>query len=172
MTPAQLTALKNNILANTAMIPSGQSWTGAFANVAINAVPNNSDGNVAIAGWYNLIAVPNFTIWGKNRTVTEIGDKIDATELAGLTTLNNTRLQTLVAFSQNGVNPSLANRRQFFDDVFSGAGGTNTRAALLVLWKEFSTGTGTDVSPATTDINIGQGFTLSADDVNTARNLP
>jgi hypothetical protein len=56
-----------------------------------------------------------------------------------------------------GVNPSLIDVRQMFDDIFSGAGGTNTRANLLALWKRlatrgekiFATGTGSDPSPGT-----------------------
>jgi hypothetical protein len=82
----------------------------------------------------------------------------------------------VVVLSQTGINPSLADRRQFFDDIFSGAGGVNTRANLLALWKElatraqklFSTGTGTDAAPATTAANIGQGFRLTFDDVTAA----
>lgn len=66
--------------------------------------------------------------------------------------------------------------RAFFDDVFSGAGGTNTRAALLVLWKRlatrieklFATGTGSDAVPATL---VFEGE-VSVQDIIEARNLP
>ena len=59
--------------------------------------------------------------------------------------------------SPSGVNPSLAERRAFFDEVFSVAAGATTRAQLLALWKRpatrtekiFATGTGSDASPAT-----------------------
>jgi hypothetical protein len=71
------------------------------------------------------------------------------------------------------VNPSIASNRAFFDDVFSGAGGTNTRAALLALWKRlatrgeklYATGTGSDASPATLVVEGA----ISARDVEEAR---
>lgn len=164
LTSAQKTTLKADILADP----------------ALSSQPNNSDGNTAIANAYNLTASPNWTIWRKSVSVTEIGDNIVGTELAGLSSLNNTRLQTVVILSQAGVNPSLADRRAFFDDIFSGAGGAQTRAKLLILWKRlasraqklFSTGTGSDLSPATTASNVGDDFLLTADNVQEARNLP
>ena len=164
LTPAQLAALKADILADPALA----------------AEPNNDEGNQNIANAYNLAASPAFTVWRKSVTITEIGDNIVGTELSGLSSLNTTRLQTVVILSQAGVNPSLSDRRAFFDDIFSGAGGALTRAKLLILWKRlatriqklFSTGTGTDLSPATTNLGIGDGFTLNRQDVQQARNLP
>jgi hypothetical protein len=160
LTPQQLAALKADILADTALAPQA----------------GTPDGRFAIAAAYNVVLAPAFTVWKKSVSIAEVGDKINATELGGLTTLNNTRLQTVVVLSQTGINPSLADRRQFFDDIFSGAGGVNTRANLLALWKElatraqklFSTGTGTDAAPATTAANISQGFRLTFDDVTAA----
>jgi hypothetical protein len=35
----------------------------AGVSTAINVVPNNDDGNFAIAAWYNLIAVPDYIVW-------------------------------------------------------------------------------------------------------------
>jgi hypothetical protein len=127
------------------------------ADATLNAFPNNSDGAFAIAAAYNLPASPAFTVWKSNVTIGQIGDKINASELAGLTSLNTQRLQAISEYSPQGVNPSLPDRRAFFDDVFSGAGGTITRANLLALWKRFATraeklfatGTGSDASPAT-----------------------
>jgi len=141
MTPAQLLTLKNDIAADSTM----------------SAQPNNSDGAMEIARLYNLNATPNFTVWKTNVPLNEVGKKFNGTELAGLSTANNTRLQTIALYLVGGVNPSLADNRQFFDDVFSGAGGTNTRASLLALWKRlatrgeklFATGTGSDPSPGT-----------------------
>lgn len=111
----------------------------------------------AIAALYNAAAVTTFTVWKTLVTITQIGDNLVATELAGLSTLNATRLQTIALFSEGGVNPALADRRAFFDDVFSGAGGALTREKLLILWKRtatrleklLATGTGSDASPAT-----------------------
>jgi hypothetical protein len=166
LTSTQLTALKNAI----------------NADGTLSALPNNSDGNSSIAAAFNLQAVPDWTIWKKLVPVADIGKKINGTELAGLTSLNHTRLQTIITLTtaSGGLDASLADQRQFFDDIFSGAGGTNTRAALLILWKKlssraeklFSTGTGSNASPATTDSNIGMNFTLTVADVEQARNLP
>ena len=124
---------------------------------ALAAQPNNSDGNTAIAAAMNLAASPAFTVWKTNVPTVRVGEAFNAGELAGLTSLNHTRLQTLAIYLTAGVNPSLASIRSFFDDIFSGAGGTNTRASLLVLWKRlatrseklFATGTGSDAVPAT-----------------------
>lgn len=180
LTPAQLATLKADIAANTNTIPAGQPWSGAFVGVQVKNVPGTGDGNAAIAGWYNLAASPTWTVWRKLVSITDVGDAFNGTELAGLTTGNQTRLQTIALFSAGGVNPSLADRRQFFDDVFSGAGGATTRASLLVLWKRlasnfqklFSTGTGSDAAPATTASGFGDSTSLSAAEVLAARNLP
>lgn len=110
-----------------------------------------------LAGALNASASPTFTVWKTSVSLTQIGDKINGTELAGLTSLNVSRLQVIAQYSDMGVNPSLADRRQFFDDIFSGAGGATTRAQLLVLWKRaatrfekiFANGAGSDASPAT-----------------------
>lgn len=59
LTPAQLATLKAAILANTNAIPAGQP----FAGVQVKDVPNNSDGNLAVAGWYNQTAAPQFVVW-------------------------------------------------------------------------------------------------------------
>lgn len=128
-----------------------------IADATLNAQPHTADGAFAIADALNLQASPVFTVWKTNVPITTVGDNFVGTELAGLSSLNQTRLQTIAQFSLNGINPSLADRRAFFDDVFSGAGGALTRAKLLTLWKRtatrvekiLSTGTGTDVAPAT-----------------------
>jgi len=140
LTPAQQATLKTSI----------------EADPAFNGLPQNSDGAYAIAEAYKLPATPNWTVWKSNVTINEVGKKFNGAELAGLTTGNQSRLQTIAQYLAGGINPSLLDNRQFFDDVFSGAGGTNTRAALLILWKRlanrseklFSTGTGSDASPA------------------------
>lgn len=158
LTPAQLATMKADIIA-----------TPAF-----NSQPNNSDGAFAIAAAYNLPASPNFTVWKTNVAINDVGQKFNGTELAGLTTANNTRLQTIAQFLVLGVNPSLTDTRQFFDDIFSGAGGTTTRANLLALWKRlatraeklYATGTGTDPAPATLTFE----GSVSYSDVQTARN--
>ena len=141
LTPSQLVTLKNDIAA--APDTSG--------------IPHTSDGAFAVAALYNLPASPAFTVWKTNVTITQVGDKFNGSELGGLTTANQGRLQTIAQYSPMGVNPSLADRRAFFDDIFSGAGGQITRANLLALWKRlatraeklYATGTGSDPTPAT-----------------------
>lgn len=174
LSPAQSATLKSDVAANTATIPAGQPWTGSFGGMPINAVPNSGDGNTAIAEWYNFAASPAFTRWRKLVPLSEISKKINGTELAGLTTGNHTRLQTVTVLinAGGGLDASLADQRRFFDDIFSGAGGTTTRANLLALWKKpstnaeklFATGTGSDATPATSA--FGEGFLLTAADAD------
>lgn len=170
LTSAQLTALKTDIAANTNTIPAGRP----FAGTQIKNLASGPDQNVEISLWYNLTSSPDWTVWKTNVSISDIGKKFNGSELAGLSTANQTRLQTVALFSALGVNPSLADQRAFFDDIFSGAGGTNTRASLLVLWKRLarniekllSTGTGSDASPATLTFE----GTITAADVEAARN--
>lgn len=110
----------------------------------------------ALKAWLNASS-GTFTVWKSKVSIEEVGDNIVGTELAGLSSLNTTRLQAIIMLSPNGVNPSKGDRRAFFDDVFSGTGGALTRPKLLLLWKRiatrvervFATGTGTDAVPAT-----------------------
>lgn len=154
LTQQQLTALKTDILAQ-----------GSLATAV-----STRDGE-AIAAFYKTQASPAFTVWKTQVSIGEVGKSFNGAELAGLTTANLTRLQTIAMYLAAGVNPSIAGNRQFFDDVFSGAGGTNTRAALLVLWKRlanraeklFATGTGSDAVPATMAF---EGEISSADALN------
>ncbi len=140
LTPACMTSLKAAFAAD----PTAT----AFINVGQYA---------QVASLYNAAASPSFTTWKTNVTMMEIGKKVNGSELGGLTTANHTRLQTIIQISAGSINPSLPDQRAFFDDVFSGAGGTTTRANLLALWKRLATkaekvcatGTGSDASPAT-----------------------
>lgn len=129
-------------------------------------------GNIAgLAALYNTFDGTYF-VWKTTVPIRDVGDAIVATELAGLTGLNIDRLSCIAQLSQMGINASKADRRAAFDDIFSGAGGANTRAALLVLWKRtarrieklFATGTGTTGSPATLTFE-GQ---VTGDDIHLA----
>lgn len=116
LTTAQLTTLKADILADPALA----------------AQPNTPDGAAAIADAYNLLASPGWTVWKTNVPLNDVGKNFNGTELAGLTTADNSRLQTLALYLLTGVNPSLVDNRQFFDDIFSGAGGAVTRGKSVV----------------------------------------
>jgi hypothetical protein len=117
------------------------------------------DGNLeGLAAYLNANFAPSFTVWKSLVSWDAVGDKINSTELVGLTTGKLTQLQTLVLLSPNGINPSVADRRNALQaEIFSAAGGTITRPALDALWrrlasrveKQFATGTGSDASPAT-----------------------
>jgi len=175
-TTAQLLALKTAIAVSADLVQAGTPDCGGFVGVAVNAVPNTPDGNQCLSRVYALAASPAFTVWKTSVTITQIGDNIVATEIAGLSSLNATRLQTIVQLSGDGINPSLADRRAFFDDIFSGAGGVGTKAKLLILYKRlanrferiYATGTGSDAVPATLVLE----GTVSASVIDTARNLP
>jgi acid phosphatase family membrane protein YuiD len=91
LTPQQLAALKADILADTALAPQA----------------GTPDGRFAIAAAYNVVLAPAFTVWKKSVSIAEVGDKINATELGGLTTLNNTRLQTVAGHA----GPEVVQRR-------------------------------------------------------------
>jgi hypothetical protein len=135
LTNAQYLALKNDINADGALAPK-------FA-------AGGADNFAAIAAAYNA-KVPAFIVWKTAVDLMSIGNAVDATELVGLTTGKLTQLQCLLLFGD--VNPSIANRRSAFDQIFNAASGTVTRPALLALWKRsalrieklFAVGTGTD----------------------------
>ena len=139
LTTAQKATLKTNI--------QGDSTANAFY------VNGDLSG---LAGYYNALASPSFTVWKSLVAWNLVGDKINATELVGLTTGKLTQLQTLALISPSGINPSIADRRDALDQIFSAASGTVTRPALLALWKRlatrlekvFATGTGSDAVPA------------------------
>jgi hypothetical protein len=148
------------------------------ADGALAALPNTADGNQAIAEAFNLTASPDF--WAYKRIpvqIKDVGDNMNGAEMAGLSSLNHTRLLTVVTLSAyGGVDPSKPDRRQFFDDIFSGAGGAITRANLAVLWRRlvtraerlYTTGTGSTGSPG----SLANHSALTRDEVEDARNLP
>jgi hypothetical protein len=159
MTPAQLATLKADIAADP----------------TFSALPNNDDTAFYIASQYNIAAAPTFTVWKTSVPISQVGDAMDSTEVAGLTSGNVQRLQVIAQYSGGTVNPSLADRRAGFDDIFSGAGGAITRPKLLALWKRvatraeklFATGTGSDAVPAQLTFE----GSISGNDVRQARNI-
>lgn len=137
--PAQLATLRTLVLAEPSLATARQTGD-----------------DQAIAAWLNGNASPDFWVYKTNVSNDEIGDAMNGTEVAGLSSLNMQRLQLLAAYSGGSQNPSRADRRAAFDASFSGAGGATTRAALAVLWrrlttraeKALATGTGSTGSPA------------------------
>ena len=141
LTSAQLGTLKANILAS---------------ELAVQCV-TYGDGPYNVAAAYNLAASPAWYAYRTRVNTVEIGNAFNGTEVAGLSSLNMQRLQLNQNYSDGTVDFSRADRRQLFTDVFSGAGGTNTRVALAVIWSRtvtrferiYATGTGTTGSPGT-----------------------
>ncbi len=66
LSQAQLTALKNDIAANTNTIQFGPN------TVQIKDLPNNPDANVEIAAWYNGTATPTFWVWRPDISRSEV----------------------------------------------------------------------------------------------------
>jgi hypothetical protein len=141
LTNAQLLTLKASILGET-----DPTFVGY----------RNAGDKPSMAGWYNANSSPAFIVWKTNVPVSQVGLAFSSSEVAGLTTANTNRLQVMQSYSGGAFNPSIADVRAGFDSVFSGAGGVNTRAALLALWKRtarrlerlYATGTGSDATPA------------------------
>ena len=77
--------------------------------------------------------------------------------LDALTANERSRLQTLAFYMPAGVQPAIPNVRDFFNNIFAGAGGADTRAALRGTWERIATrverlyavGAGTSADPAT-----------------------
>jgi hypothetical protein len=156
LTPQQLTTLRAAI----------------DADPVLSAFPNNPDGHVEIAKAFNLDASPAFTVWKTRVDRNTVGKTFVATALAAITTGNNDKLNNFAAWNET-IDPSRADQRAFFDDVFSVAAGASTRAALNVLWRRlatrgeklYATGTGSDAAPATLVVEGA----ISARDVEEAR---
>lgn len=159
------------------MLTSAQKTTlkaAINANPTWSAYPMTGDGYYDLARELNKEASPAFVVWRTNVSVTETGKAFNGSEWAGMTSANHTRLQTVAQYSTAGYNAALADIRAMFNDIWSGAGGALTRAALLVIWKRnalygekiLATGTGSDASPATMTF---EGL-LTDTDVREARN--
>jgi len=170
LTPAQLLALKNDILADS----------------ALNFQPNTSDGAFAIAAAYNLNAAPDFWVWrsqvSKDELVTSVsvdGTTFNWTGSGFISRSAGEQAAWRELFSAEGfVDPSLPNVRQAFADIFSGSQSPApaNRTHLLAVARRratraeklFASGTGSTGNPAT----MGFEGWLQYQDVQAARNLP
>lgn len=128
LTIPQLTTLKADILADP----------------ILNANPNNPDGNQVIADAYNALAVPDYFVWRtslteKTVTTTKSNDGVTEREFSwsgagGYISRSQGERDAWARLLLDGaVNPTLANNRQAFADIFSGGTGeaANNRAHLL-----------------------------------------
>ncbi len=146
------------------------------------AAPNTVDGSKPIADALNAAASPDYFLYKSSVVVTEIGDAINGSELVGLTALNLQRVQALVGDLCSGsINPGNKDRRDAFNSIFSGAGGTITRPSLASLWQRTARvveklyaaaspgSSGTRGSTANPDTLVVEG-TITASEVWTVRN--
>lgn len=161
MTPAQNAAIKADIQANS----------------DLNAFPNTSDGNSAIAVLYNAPAAPDFYVWRTDVSTAEVFDQIIWANLTPQDVPDTTQawmnrslacqgkqfnLQTILT-GRDKIDASKSNIRAGLQDALtgvpSGAGGANKQAGWTALQKNLSrkatrlekllaTGTGTQASPA------------------------
>lgn len=145
------------------------------ADPTLNSYPNTTDGAYDMSVYLQTATSPAFIVWRSTVGITETGKQFNGTEWAGMTSANHTRLQTVAQWLTDGYNAALADVRAMFNDIWSGAGGTTTRANLLALWKRtankgekiFATGTGSDASPATLVVE-GR---IDPSDIQVARNM-
>lgn len=170
LTQSQLQTIKNEILADP----------------VLNAYPNTADGNFAIAAALNLTAVPAWWVWRQHVSKADFvqGASIDGTVFnwtgtGFITRSAGERDAWREMFNGEGfANPSLANVRQAFLDIFSGAiepapsNRTHLRAVARRtasrVEKILATGTGSTSAPGTMTFEGA----ISFQDVQDARNLP
>jgi hypothetical protein len=170
LSSAQLATLKADILADP----------------VLSAEPNTGDGNFNIALAYNLAASPDFWVWRSRVSKAEYimstspdGTTFNWTGAGFITRSQGERDAWRELFdAQGNANPSLANVRQAFLDIFSGgtAPAPANRAHLAAVSRRkatrgeklFATGTGSTASPAT----MGFEGMIVVTDVQNARNLP
>lgn len=145
LTPAQMTTLRNDILADPALA----------------ALPQGNPSALAIANAYNAAANPSYTVWKSSVTADEIGNAWIGTDIDGMSSLNMQRLQLLLASSPLGVfDMRRADRRAGFENPFGTNQNNASRVAMRTAWKRlanrfeklFASGTGSDASPGITTL--------------------
>lgn len=169
VTIAQMQAMKADILADG----------------TLNAQPNTPEGNAVVAALYNATATPDFWVWKSGVSKTDLTNSIgpDGTTFAwtgnGFITRSVGELTAWqeIFDAQGMTNPSLANVRQAFADIFSGAGNAAANRTHLLavarrratrLEKLLATGTGSTGSPAT----MGYEGRIEYWEIEAARLLP
>lgn len=160
LTPAQKATIKADILANP----------------DLNALPNNSDGNFALAMLYNVVASPDFIVWKTRVSKDEV--MLNGFDWARVDNLSVGKARIWDWMFDNllkVINPSKTNIRAGIDAAWVGtAADLAVRAAIYVHCKRASsriekllaTGTGTTNDPAT----MGSEGPITPNDVESARN--
>ena len=146
LSPAQMSTLKTDILADP----------------ALTSQPMTSDGAFAIAAVYNLLASPAYWVWRTSVTKKEMTEQVSRTGTTftyvgnGFITRSAGEQTTWQQLFENGViNPALANVRQAITDILSGTGNaalnrthmdTVARRQARRIEKLFAVGTGLDTT--------------------------
>lgn len=126
---------------------------------AFAELPRNSDGAYAVAAAYNLPASPEFIVWRTSVSQDEIMQNgFDWVRVDNLSVGKARIWEWLFNNQSRSMNPSKINVRAGIDETWKGgAADLAVRAAVYAHCKRkatraeklFSTGTGTDASPAT-----------------------
>ena len=125
------------------------------ADPILDALPKTSDGAFEIAIAYNLAADPVYVVWKTDLPTSECKKAMVWTEFIARSVGERDAWQFML--SNGTINPSDVNVRQGIQDMFSGPGGAETRAALVAISKRsatraeklFAEGVGSDASPGT-----------------------
>jgi len=112
LTPAQITTLAADIAADATLAAAGAAGSDNVITAAYNA-DNAADAKC----------------WRTALSAAEIYDAVNWTELIGRSAGERDAFKLLL--SRETLDTSRANVRQGFQDIFSGAGGANTRTALV-----------------------------------------
>jgi hypothetical protein len=160
MTPAQLATLKAYILADQ----------------VLSAYPQNTDGAYDIAIKLNLTAVPDYIVWRTSVSQDEIMlNGFDWTRVDNLSVGAARVWQWMFDNGAKSFNPSRVNIRAGIDQVWKGTSPdlavravvyTHCKRSATVFEKIFASGSGSDASPSTMELESP----VSYQDVMAARN--
>jgi len=151
------------------------------ASADLNVFANNGDGNFAVAALLNLTAAPDWTVWRASVTWDEI--MLNGMDWARVDNLSVGKARIWDWMFQNGqrsMNPSKANIRAGIDSTWVGSAAdlavrasvyTHCKRLATRVEKVLSTGAGTVNDPATLGVGITDGFRITPDEVENARNL-
>lgn len=146
------------------MTPTQQATLKAYiqADPVFSVYPNNSDGWFEIAKKLNEVYTPSFIVWKTRVTQDEIMQNgFDWVQVDNLSVGKARIWEWLFKNSSSSINTSKLNVRAGIDEVWKGTGAMLAiRAAVYVHCKReatvfekiMATGTGTDVSPASMEI--------------------
>ena len=137
------------------------------ADPTLSLIPKTYDGAYALAEALKVAASPVFTVWRTDVPAGEIGNAWSGADIDGMSALNMQRLQLLLASSPDGTfNMSRIDRRTGFLNPFGTNVNNSSRVAMNVVFRRlanvleklFSTGTGSDATPAVMTVEGGLSY--------------